>query len=255
MRILFVNEVLGHTSTGKICAEQALKMQAEGNDVMVAYGRDDLVPDKYRNIAYRIGSDFSVKLHGVSTRLFDNHGFCSTSATKAFLKWADTYNPDLLWLHNLHGYYINVELLFSWIKNRPNMKVKWTLHDCWSFTGHCTHFDFVGCENWKTQCCDCPQKKKYPASLLFDQSKRNFERKKAAFTGVKDLSIITPSKWLAELVNQSFLKEYPVEVVYNTIDTTVFRPAISCFREKHNIVDKKMVQRRDFKIFISSGNC
>ena len=241
MRVLLINEVCGHTSTGKICAEQAQQLCDEGHEVKIAYGRDDFVPEKYQKFAIRIGNDLSVKVHGLATRLFDRHGFSSTAATRKFLAWAEEYSPDLLWLHNLHGYYVNVDLLFKWIKSRPQMKVNWTLHDCWSFTGHCTFFTFARCEKWRDHCEHCPQKRTYPASMFFDRSSVNYDSKRSAFTGVRNLTIITPSKWLAELVKQSYLSEYPVEVVHNTVDHDIFRPRESDFREKHGIENRKMI--------------
>lgn len=241
MKVLLINEVFGTTSTGKICAQIAQRLAAEGHTVQVAYGRWADVPKQYAQYAHYFGSSLAVKLHGLRTRLTDTHGFGSRRATRKFLQWAEEYKPDLLWLHNLHGYYINVEMLFAWIKKHPEMQVKWTLHDCWAFTGHCAYFSFVQCEQWKNHCQHCPQKRRYPASLLRDNCRKNFDRKKAAFTGVKNMTLITPSQWLADLVKQSFLKEYPVEVCHNTIDTTVFRPTPSDFREKHGLQDKTIV--------------
>ena len=217
MNILWINAVCGTGSTGKICVAQAQQMEQQGHIVRIAYGRDGFVPEQYQKYGVRIGSDLGVRSHGVFTRLTDRHGFASRAATRAFLKWADTFDPQLLWLHNLHGYYINIEMLFHWIKSRPNMQVKWTLHDCWSFTGHCSHFDFIGCQKWKTGCCDCPQKGEYPASVLLDASRNNYGKKKELFTGVPNMTIITPSKWLAGLVKDSFLGGYSVEVEYNTV--------------------------------------
>ena len=180
-------------------------------------------------------------MHALRTRLMDAHGFGSKKATKEFLEWAERYNPDLLWLHNIHGYYINIELLFQWIKSRPQMQVKWTLHDCWAFTGHCSYFTMANCEKWITQCEKCPQKRKYPSSIWKDESAENYQRKKAAFTGVANMTLIAPSRWLADLVQHSFLKEYSIEVQYNTIDTGVFRPTPSDFRKKHGLENKKII--------------
>lgn len=241
MRVLMINSVCGIRSTGRICTDLAQQMEAEGHEVKIAYGRVEDVPEKFKKYAVRIGNDLDLKLHAVRTRLLDEHGFGSKKATREFLQWADAYDPDLLWLHNIHGYYINIEMLFAWIKSRPQMKVKWTLHDCWAFTGHCSHFTVANCDKWKTVCHDCPQKERYPKSLLKDNSRRNFERKREAFTGVKDMTLITPSKWLAELVEQSFLKEYPVKVHYNSIDTAVFKPTPSDFRKKNGLENKKMI--------------
>lgn len=241
MKVLLINAVCGTGSTGKICAQLAQAFEKEGHTAKIAYGRDGFVPEQFQKYAVRIGSDLDVKLHGALTRLTDRHGFASRRATKAFLRWADEYDPDLLWLHNIHGYYLNIEMLFQWIKSRPDMQVKWTLHDCWAFTGHCAYFDFAGCDRWKTGCHHCPQKKAYPATALLDSSCSNYKKKQALFTGVPKLSLITPSQWLADLVKESFLREYPVEVVYNTINTDIFKPTPGDFREKHGLEDKKVI--------------
>ena len=240
MKILLINSVCGTGSTGRICTDLAQQFEKEGHSVKIAYGRQGGVPAQFQKYAVRIGTDFDVKLHALQTRLFDTHGFGSKHATKQFLEWADRYNPDLVWLHNIHGYYINVEMLFSWLKSRPQTQVKWTLHDCWAFTGHCSHFSFVKCDKWKTHCEKCPQLRRYPASFC-DNSRQNFDRKKTAFTGVKNMTLITPSKWLADLVKQSFLKDYPVEVVYNTIDKTIFKPTPSDFMQRYGLENKKII--------------
>ncbi len=240
MKVLLINSVCGIRSTGRICTDIADKMSVEGYDVKIAYGRET-VPEKYQKYAVKIGDTMGQKLHGMRTRLFDEHGFGSKRATKKFLDWADEYDPDILWLHNIHGYYINIEMLFAWIKKRPDMQVKWTLHDCWAFTGHCAHFSMSRCYKWRECCNNCPQKYKYPTSLLKDNSKRNFDRKKAAFSGVKNMTLVTPSRWLADLVEQSFLSEYPIEIQYNTIDTNVFKPTPSDFREKYGLQKKKII--------------
>ena len=241
MKYLFINSVCGIRSTGRICTDLAQQLEAEGNECKIAYGRVEEVPEKFQKYAVRIGTDFDLKMHALQTRLFDTHGFGSKNATAEFLKWAEEYDPDVLWLHNIHGYYINIEMLFAWINSRPNMQVKWTLHDCWAFTGHCSYFTAVNCDKWKTQCADCPQLRRYPTCYTMGNVHQNFDRKKAAFTGVKNMTLITPSKWLADLVKQSFLKEYPVEVHYNTIDTTVFKPTSSDFRERYGLKNKKII--------------
>ena len=241
MRVLLINSVCGIGSTGRICTDLAQEMEAKGHEVKIAYGRSDTVPEKFRKYAVQIGNSLGVKAHVLRTRLLDEHGLGSKRDTQRFLQWADSYNPDLLWLHNIHGYYINYELLFQWIKSRPNMQVKWTLHDCWAFTGHCSHFTMIKCEQWKTHCSYCSQTRRYPASYGKDNCRKNFDRKRAAFTGVKNLTLITPSQWLADLTRQSFLQEYPVEVHYNTIDTNIFKPTPSDFRERYGLQDKIIV--------------
>lgn len=226
MKVLFINSVCGIGSTGRICTDLAQQFSDEGHEVKIAYGRKGIVPEQFKRYAVRIGTDFDCKVHAIQTRLFDTHGFGSKRATKEFLKWAEQYKPDLLWLHNIHGYYINVEMLFAWIKKHPEMQVKWTLHDCWAFTGHCSH---------------CHQLCRYPACYAISNVSKNFERKRKAFTGVENMTLITPSKWLADLTRQSFLKDYPVEVHYNTIDTSIFKPTPSDFRERYGLQDKIIV--------------
>lgn len=240
MKILIINSVCGIRSTGRIATDLADKYMAEGHEVKIAYGRET-VPEKYLPISYRIGNDFEVKVNGIKARIFDNEGFNAVRQTKRFIKWAEEYSPDLLWLHNLHGYYLNIELLFRWIKTRPQMEVRWTLHDCWAFTGHCSHFSYVKCEQWKQLCSQCPQKKEYPKSILGNHSEENYCRKHQAFFGVQNMMLITPSHWLADLVKQSFLKEYPVQIIHNTIDKTVFKPTEGNFRERYGLQHKKII--------------
>lgn len=241
VKILMINSVCGIRSTGRICTDLAQELEAQGHEVKIAYGRAESVPEQFRKYAVRIGNNLDLYFHAFCTRLLDNHGFGSGRATKEFLKWADAYTPDLLWLHNIHGYYINIELLFQWIKGRPQMKVIWTFHDCWAFTGHCAYFTVAKCEKWRTGCQDCPQKNRYPASLLLDRSRQNYLQKRALFTGVRDMTLIMPSKWLANLVKQSFLNEYPAEVCYNTINTEVFKPTPSNFREQWGLKNKRII--------------
>ena len=240
MNILLINSICGTGSTGRICADLANRFTAEGHQVRIAFGRDGYVPEACRPYAVRIGSDLDVKLHGIRTRLLDGHGFGSKAATRTFLRWAEDFQPDLVWLHNLHGYYINVEMLFDWIKKHPRMQVRWTLHDCWAFTGRCAHFSYAGCDRWKEGCGHCPQKEHYPAAFL-DRSRRYYQRKKAAFTGVANMTILTPSRWLADLTRQSFLSCYPVEVEYNTVNKEIFKPAPGDFRKKHALEGKTLV--------------
>ena len=163
MKILQINSVCGIKSTGRICTDLAEILEKNGHEVKIAYGRD-VVPDKYQKYAVRIGNDFDVKVHGLKSRLFDRHGFGSKKATKDFIEWVKEYDPDIIHLHNIHGYYINIEILFNYLKT-CNKKSIWTLHDCWTFTGHCSHFSLANCYKWKDQCSKCPQKSKYPKAI------------------------------------------------------------------------------------------
>ena len=239
MKILMINSVCGIRSTGRICTDIADELTKQGHQVKIAYGRET-VPEKYQKYAVRIGSDLSVKVDALTTRIFDNAGFNSKAATKKFLEWVKEFNPDVIHLHNIHGYYINLPMLFEYL-SKANKKVIWTLHDCWSFTGHCAYFTYAKCKKWRKGCHKCPQKKDYPSSILCDRSEHNWKQKRKMFTSVKNMTIVTPSKWLAELVKQSYLKEYPVVVINNGIDTTVFKPTPSDFRKKYGLEGKKII--------------
>ena len=191
------------------------------------------------NSNFYFGSYFNNGLHHVMSFFTGYEGCFSVKGTKELLKKLDKIKPDIIHLHNLHGWYINIHLLFKYIKQN-DIKVVWTLHDCWSFTGHCPHFTMVNCDKWKTRCYNCPQYKEYPKSL-FDNSKKMYRLKKEWFTGVENLTIVTPSEWLAGLVKQSFLKDYPVKVIHNGIDLNVFKPTESDFRKKYNISREKFI--------------
>lgn len=239
MKVLMINSVCGIKSTGRIATDLADMLTEKGHTVKIAYGREE-VPEKYKEYAVRIGNEWDVRLHGLEARLFDNAGFGSKNATLKFLEWVREFAPDIIHLHNLHGYYINVELLFKFLKEykRP---VIWTLHDCWAFTGHCSYFDLCQCYKWKTECKQCPQKKEYPASILFDNSRNNYRNKKAAFQEVDNMVIVTPSNWLADLVKESFLREYETRVINNGIDLTLFKPTEGEFRDKYKLGNKIIV--------------
>jgi glycosyltransferase involved in cell wall biosynthesis len=255
MKVLQINSVCGVGSTGRIATDIHQILKEQGHESFIAYGRGEA---KNCDNAIRIGNDVDVYKHVALTRLFDRHGFGSKKATIDFIKKIEELDPDVIHLHNIHGYYINIEVLFSYLK-RSNKKIVWTLHDCWAFTGHCAYFDYVGCDKWKTGCYNCPQKNKYPQNIFIDSSGVNYEKKKELFTGIKNMTIVTPSKWLAGLVKESFLKEYEVKVIHNGIDLNVFKPVDgSNFRKKYSIEDKFVIlgvaniwdERKGLKYFI-----
>lgn len=236
MKVLMINSVCGIRSTGRICTDLAELLEEKGHICKIAYGRE-AVPEKYERFAVRIGSELGVKLHGVKARLLDAAGFGSRSDTKKFIEWVKTFEPDVIHLHNIHGYYINVELLFEFLKEygRP---VVWTLHDEWAFTGHCAYTS--GCDRWSVECDNCPRISSYPASLT-ENSRSNFIRKRTQFCNVGNMVIVTPSQWLAGLVGQSYLSDYKTVVINNGIDTESFKPTDSDFRAKHGLEDKKII--------------
>ena len=233
MKVLEINSVAGLGSTGRIACQIAETVTDNGGEATVAYARN-YYPAGCNVPVQKIGSTLDVLIHAGLSRLTDRQGFYSKRATKRFMSFIREFNPDIIHLHNLHGYYLNLPFLFNFLADF-NKPVVWTLHDCWAFTGHCSYFDFIGCEKWKTGCYDCPQKSNYPKSILLDQSKRNWEEKRRLFTSIQNMTIITPSNWLASLVCESFLGKYPVQVIHNGIDLDVFKPTPSSWKEDHGI--------------------
>lgn len=238
MKYLFLNTVAGFGSTGKIAADCCRTLMDQGHTCVLAFGRGEAACPDVPTVA--IGSVWDCRLHAARSRVLDDAGFGSLAATRRFLEWVREYDPDVIWLHNLHGYYLHIGELFRYLRT-CGKEICWTLHDCWSFTGHCVYFDSVGCDRWKSGCYRCPQKGTYPQSLLLDSSRKNYEKKKALFTGIPNLRLQVPSHWLERRVQESFLGDYPIEVVYNTVDRDVFRPTPGDLRQRYGLEDKKIV--------------
>lgn len=197
MKLLQINSIVNSGSTGRIAEEIGQTAIKAGWDSYIAYAR------KYgssNSKLIKIGNNIDIKMHGLKTRMFDKHGLASKNATRNFITEIEKIKPDIIHLHNIHGYYINIEILFKYLKY-SNIPIVWTLHDCWPITGHCTHFAFIGCEKWKSQCNNCPQKNSYPSSWLFDRSEKNFNLKKELFTSLPNLTLVPVSKWLAGIAN------------------------------------------------------
>ena len=228
--------VEGNTgSTGRIAEEIGILTLQKGWESDIAYGR---FPRPSKSNTIRIGSDLEVFCHGLETRLFDRHCLGSKATTIKLVKQIQKIKPDIIHLHHLHGYYINIEILFNYL-SKAAIPVVWTFHDCWSITGHCAHFDYIGCEKWKTECHHCPQTREYPTSLWLDRSTKNYYLKKRLFTSVPKMVVVTPSNWLANIVKESFMQSIPVQTIHNDIDTSVFKPQIKSreTREKYRIKD------------------
>lgn len=236
-RILFINSVC-NGSTGTICKNLYKAAQEAGHTCCIAYGRGD-APEGFNTI--KIGNQLDTYLHVLKARLFDASGFGSKKATKSFIKQIEKFKPDVIHLHNIHGYYVNIEILFNYLKQHPEIKKIWTLHDCWSFTGHCAYYTYAKCEKWQTGCNgNCPNKKEYPQTIL-SNIKSNFNKKREIFSGVENMILVTPSKWLKKEVEKSYLKDYPIEVINNGVDTNVFRPIPSNIKQQYGIEDKKVI--------------
>lgn len=239
MKLLQVSSTLNTSAIGRIAEEIGQMAMKRGHESYVAYS--DIGAGGSKSKILKVGNKLDFYTHAFKTRVFDLHGYGSKSFTKKLIREIERINPDVIGIHNVHGYYLNMQILFDYLK-AANKPVVYTLHDCWSFTGHCSYFDFVGCDRWKTGCFDCPSKRAYPASWFVDRSKENYAEKKVIFNGVENLTLVTPSDWLAKLVKQSFLSGYPLQVINNGVNTDVFKPVNQPgVREKYGIGNKKMI--------------
>lgn len=239
MKILIVNAVCGNGSTGRICTDLHDMLIQKGHSSMVAYAHGNpmrIVPED----TYRINNVKGYYIHNAISRITDRAGFYSKKATRQFIDFIKSYKPDLIHLHNLHGYYINIELLFNYLGS-TKIPIVWTLHDCWAYTGHCTHYSYIGCRKWISGCYKCPQKSNYPKSFVYDNSKKNYINKKQLFTSLQSLSITTPSVWLADEVKKSFLGKFPIFTIYNGIDLEIFKPINSNILAEIGIYNKKKI--------------
>lgn len=237
MKILQINTVCGIGSTGRIAVDLYKTLEKNGHKCVIAYGRGK-APENIKTI--KIGNKLDNYIHYALSHIFDNHCRNSIIATKKFIKEIEKYNPDIIHIHNIHGYYLNMSLLLNYLK-KIEKPIIWTLHDCWTFTGHCAYFDYVGCDKWKSQCSLCPQKKSYPSSILIDNSRKNYRLKRKKINNCSDITFVTPSKWLANLVRESFLRGHDIKVINNGIDLNRFKPTKSNFKKILNIEDKYII--------------
>ncbi len=236
MRIVQINSVFGCGSTGKIFKKIHEMALSKGHQSVFAYR---FAADKHLPDTYEVSTWLDCHIHNRVIQYSRRIGFHSKWRTYKFIKFLKKYKPDIIHLHNLHGSYINIKMLFKYIKENK-VPVVWTLHDCWSFTGYCPYFTLSGCQKWKTGCSGCESYSKNVFGL-FDNINYIWKKKKDWFSGVENMTIVAPSQWLAGLVGQSHLKDYPITVINNGIDLSVFKPEPSDFKKQHGCEDKHLV--------------
>lgn len=245
-KLLQINPVIRkNTSTGKIMQEIGELAMKKGWESYIAYskGRDGADPNACKSTIVPVGSKLSVAIHGIETRILDRHGLGSRLATKRFISNIRRINPDIIHIHNVHGYFLNYKALFRYLAD-SGKPVIWTVHDCWLYTGHCYYYSAARCFKWKTGCEHCPQTKAFPASFAFDRSKKNYSDKAKAFNSLaRDKFIIAPvSEWIGSELKQSYLKDCKIRVFHNGIDTDTFRPMdTASVREKYSLGDKYVI--------------
>lgn len=233
MKIVQINATCGEGSTGKICVDISKLLSDRNIENYIIYcGKRSDYP-----LGIRCGNEREIKLQALRSHFFGYYGFNSERITKRILTRLDEIKPDVVHIHNVHGHNCNLEMLLNYLRDHQ-IKVLWTFHDCWAFTAYCPHFTMVRCDKWIDGCFNCPQRKEY--SFFFDRSEKLYEKKKKLIENL-DLTIITPSQWLANLVEQSFFKKCPVKVINNGIDIDVFKPTPSDFRKKHGIPNDKYI--------------
>lgn len=241
MRVLQINtRYYNGGSTGRITYDLKKVMEAHGIESYVAFGYGYEPKDDEKETVYRIESDRELLVSKLWTKATGHHGFNNKAETKRLLKWIDSIKPDIIHMHNIHNHYVNVRMLLEYIAEKQIPCVL-TMHDCWTFTGHCAYFDYSGCDKWKTGCNHCPSLRDYPKTFaLTDPSSWNYEHKRKLFAPLK-ITFVSPSQWLCDLQRQSFLKDKPCEVINNGVDVSVFRPVESNVREEYGIGNRKMI--------------
>lgn len=240
MKILQINITANWGSHGKIAEKIGLLAMQEGWESYIAYGR---WWNPSQSQLYHIGNNLDEAVHLISSRIFDNQGLMSKQATKKLIVYIKELNPDIIHLHNIHGYYLHYPLLFNYLAS-SRIPVVWTLHDCWPFTGHCTHFMFADCHQWESHCQTCPLKSNYPRSMALDRSFHNFEKKRQSFLALDNLVLVPVSKWLEGCLRKSFFSTMNIQLIYNGIDTSVFRPSENskAIKDKYNLPqDNKII--------------
>lgn len=242
MRVLQINVVYNEKSTGRICAETAAYLNLHGDECYTAYGVGKKSVSKY---AYKFVTKFEYYAHNVFSRLFGLEGYGSFLGTKRLIRFIKKIKPDVIHLHNLHGHFLNVPMLFKYL-GKMQTPIVITLHDCWIFTGKCIHPTLSGCDKWKTECFNCPAKREYPESRTFDFSNKMFSDKKRLIEKLNVKAVIGVSDWVADLAKQSFLNKFNIIRLYNWINTEVFKPydleAIT------QVLDKYCVDRDKFTV-------
>lgn len=238
MKVLQINtRYKNGGSTGRIVYDLMQVSELNGIEAYVAYGYE--FDNEHDEHTLCMEGKIELTISKLQSRIFARHGFYNQAATKRLLNYLADIQPDIIHLHNMHNHYVHNEMVFEYIK-KHDIPVVWTLHDCWSFTGWCAYFDYAKCGKWRTHCHSCPCKNDYPFTWFSARARSNFDLKQKTFCGVKQMTLVTPSQWLADLTRYSFLKDYPVKVINNGVDTSIFRPCSNDAKEKLGVKGKKL---------------
>ncbi len=240
LKVLYVNSFCGKLSTGRIVSNLSNTVIKSGGAAHICFGRDE-DPSDTSCISENVNSRLSLYSHAFLSRITDSQGKWSVAATKKIIRAIETFKPNIIHLHNLHGYYLNYGMLTEYLK-KTNIPIVFTMHDCWLMTGHCCHFMYENCDKYLKSCGSCPAKNSYPSSMILDRSEKNLMLKKKAFSDLPKTVIVSPSQWLADIASQTYLSQYPIKVINNGIRSDIFYPHDhKHLTSKYGLTDKKIV--------------
>lgn len=219
MKVVQINGAAQNGSTGRIVSQLSDVMTHRGieNYIIASGYKEHITKDN----VFVVSNDMKVKIHQMEAYILGDAGFHSNNTTWRIIRLLDRLKPDVVHLHHVYGFWLNVEVLLNYLK-KMGIPVVWTLHDFWAITGHCTHFEAIGCEKWKSECGLCKQRRCYPYSLILDRSKELYNRKKNIFQKWNQLHIVTVSEWVEHFVKMSYLRDKMITVIPNGIDLSVF---------------------------------
>lgn len=238
MRVLQVNAIYGSKSTGTIVKEIQSCCEAHGIECYVAYSIADRPKNKVPR-GYRIGNVLTAKWHALMSRVFGKQAYFNRFTTWLLLQWIKKINPDIVHLHNLHSNYIHLNMLLHYLAKHDIATVI-TLHDCWFFTGGCTHYTSIGCHRWQSGCGHCPIWKTIP-SWFADTTASVLKNRKKYLCTIPRLEIVGASEWIANEVKKTVLKSKDICFIHNGFDLSVFKPTLTSLRKQLGLEDKFVI--------------
>lgn len=216
-RVLLIDVNCKFSSTGKIVYNLFKGLKEDGREAAICYGRgDEILEDGI----YKFGLDWETNIHAGLARITGYNGCFSPISTRRLIAYIEKFKPDVIHIHELHAYFVNIKPLLEYIKKKK-IKVVWTFHCEYMYTGKCGYA--YDCKKYISGCENCPAIKEYPKSMIFDKTKQMYLKKKQLLEDM-DIDIVTPSKWLADRVKLSFLKDKNIQVIHNGIDIDIFHP-------------------------------
>lgn len=244
MKVLQINTVYKEKSTGRTCFEVEKALNAMGHDCVTAFGKGKKHSRDRENNYFIINNEVEYFLHNLLSRLVGLEGYFSFFSTRRLIRFIEKYHPDIIHLRSLHGHYLNLPLLFRYLQSRDYPVIQ-NLHDMWSFTGGCCYYTSFQCDKWLEKCKNCPSKKEYPRSWLFDFSSKIQRDKEKWYSKIKHLTVVGVSKWVEEEAKKSFLSKYAnITYIYNWINQDIFRP----YDDYNDVMDKYGIPKDKFII-------